>query len=134
MKLLAEALTSILSLSKSCTHIKGHGGLKQSVKNIDSHQLQNYKFICKTDVKSFYESIDQYLLMELIHKQVANSTLKYYLYLIIHRTVEFGGNYQDLTQGISRGCPISPILGALYLKELDDSFRYKRLVLSSLYG
>jgi len=28
----------------------------------------------------------------------------------------------DTKHGISRGCPISPLLGALYLKELDDAF------------
>ena len=60
--------------------------------------------------------------MELIHKQVTDTALKYYLYQIIHRTVESGGNYQDITRGISRECSISPILGALYLKKLDDTF------------
>lgn len=40
-----------------------HGGLKQNVTNIQS-QLKDYQFVCKTDVKQFYESIEQPLLME----------------------------------------------------------------------
>ena len=31
-----------------------------------------------------------------------------------------GGEYVDITQGISLGCPLSPLMGALYLKPLDD--------------
>ena len=121
LKVLAAILSQSLSLPSSCTHIKGNGGLKHSVKKIDS-QIRSYQFVCKTDVKSFYESIDQYLLYELICKQISDKDLRYYLWQVIHRTVESGGNYRDITHGIARGSPVSPILGALYLKELDDSF------------
>ena len=31
------------------------------------------------------------------------------------------GFYRDVNQGISLGCPLSPLMGALYLKQLDDS-------------
>jgi RNA-directed DNA polymerase len=95
--------------------------LKQSVVDIQ-HHLNDYLFVCKTDVKSFYESIDQYLLMEMISDSVLDSDLRNYLYQIIHRCVEYGGEYKDIDNGISRGCPLSPNLGALYLKALDDWF------------
>lgn len=38
----------------------------------------------------------------------------------IERSVERGGLWRDIRTGISRGCPLSPLLGALYLKSLDD--------------
>ncbi len=43
--------------------------------------------------------------------------LKGYLY----RTIYYGGLYWDIKRGISLGCSLSPLMGALYLKELDDS-------------
>ena len=61
-------------------------------------------------------------LMEQIYNNVSCQTTRYYLWQVIRRTVEYGGLYQEITQGISRGSPLSPILGALYLKELDDVF------------
>ena len=121
MKLLAEWLTPKLNLSKHCTHVKGHGGLKQSVVRIQT-QLSQYQYVCKTDVKQFYESIDQHLLMEQIHHQVKNKHVKRYLWQIIRRTVEYGGLYREISTGISRGCSLSPILGALYLSSLDKQF------------
>ncbi len=30
-----------------------------------------------------------------------------------------GGYYQDMPRGIGLGCPLSPLMGALYLKQLD---------------
>ena len=37
----------------------------------------------------------------------------------LRRMVCEGGEYEAVTQGISLGCPLSPVLGALYLKPLD---------------
>jgi len=38
----------------------------------------------------------------------------------IRRTVERGGLYCEIRTCISRGCPLSPLLGALYLRWLDE--------------
>ncbi len=38
----------------------------------------------------------------------------------LNRTVCYGENYREVTRGISLGCPLSPLMGALYLKPLDD--------------
>jgi len=126
MKVLAELLSGELSIPETCTHIKGHKGLKKSVVMIQQN-LKNYTFVCKTDVKQFYESIDQHILMEQIHNQVSNKALKRYVWQVIRRCVECGGLYREIKQGISRGCSLSPILGALYLKTLDQQLDQKGL-------
>ncbi len=124
LKLLSQLLSVELKLSPVCMHVKGHGGLKRCVAAVQQN-LDAYQFVCKTDVKSFYESINQDILIEQIHQHIENKILKSYLYQVIHRTVEYGGNLQDINHGISRGCPLSPILGALYLKALDDAFSHQ---------
>ena len=125
MKLLSEIIAPKLAIASNCTHIKGNGGLKQSVKKTDS-QLQNYQFVCKTDVKIFYESIDQNILYEQICEHISNKILRYYLFQAIHRAIDRGSIYQDITQGISRGCPLSPLLGGLYLKAINVYFRCQK--------
>ena len=132
LKALAEPLQSQLKLSRSCTHLKGHGGLKQCVVGVQQH-LANYSFVCKTDVKSFYESIDQNVLIEKLYTHIEDSILRRYLYQVIHRAVEGGGNYREITRGISRGCPLSPILGGLYLNVLDDLFSQKKNCYTTRY-
>ncbi len=39
----------------------------------------------------------------------------------IRRTVYCDDFYRNVKRGISLGCPLSPLMGALYLKQLDDS-------------
>ena len=38
----------------------------------------------------------------------------------VRRTIYDGGLYEDVERGISLGCPLSPLMGALYLKLLDE--------------
>jgi RNA-directed DNA polymerase len=54
LKLLAWHLDGLLPTSKACTHLKGHGGLKQTVRQVYD-ALPQYHFVCKTDVKGYYE-------------------------------------------------------------------------------
>ena len=126
MKLLAARLAAHLKIPIRCTHLKGHGGLKQSVRQVQA-QLKHYRFVCKTDVQQFYESIDQSLLMDQIDQHIACRTTRFYLCQVIRRTVEYGGLFREIRQGISRGCPLSPLFGGLYLKELDQQFERQGL-------
>jgi hypothetical protein len=38
----------------------------------------------------------------------------------VRRTISDGGLCEDVERGISLGCPLSPLMGALYLKLLDE--------------
>jgi RNA-directed DNA polymerase len=100
--------------------------LKQTIVEVQNSQ-SDYHYVCNTDVKGFYASINQYLLMDIINDTVQDANLSHYLCQIVHRCVEYGCNYRDINQGISRGCPLSPILGAIYLKALDNHFEDKQL-------
>ena len=42
------------------------------------------------------------------------------LWRYVHRIVVQDGNYREIHRGIPLGCPLSPLVGALYLKALDD--------------
>ena len=38
----------------------------------------------------------------------------------VRRTIDDGGLYEDMERGISLGCPLPPLMGAFYLKRLDE--------------
>lgn len=64
MKLLAGELQACIQPSSRCTHVKGHGGLKQTIVDVQQY-LPEYQYLCKTDIYHYYESIDQYQLSTL---------------------------------------------------------------------
>jgi hypothetical protein len=41
------------------------------------------------------------------------------LWQYLRRTVYDGGLFEDIRQGIPLGCPLSPLMGALFLDLLD---------------
>ena len=81
--------------------------------------LPHYRFFFKTDVRSYYDSIDHYTLLLQLHEQIRERTIIGYLWQFLNRCGEWGGLYQDVKRGIPRGASLSPLLGAWYLRELD---------------
>jgi RNA-directed DNA polymerase len=122
--LVIKVLTRILQarlqplLSPACYHLKGHGGLKGAVRAV-LEALPRYRFFCKTDVRSYYDSMDHCTLLLQLHEHIRDRTLMGYLWQFLNRCVEWGGLYQDIRRGIPRGAALSPLLGAWYLRELD---------------
>ncbi|NEO96202.1 MAG: reverse transcriptase, partial [Moorea sp. SIO3G5] len=114
---LTEQLTPVLS--PRCFHLAGHGGLKGAVREV-AENVSDHTFVFRTDVKSYYASINHGILMEIVGKYVSEEAVKCLLWSYLRRYVSDGGNYIDISKGISLGCPISPLIGALFLKPLDD--------------
>jgi len=119
LKMLAMALPEALALSSLCTHIKGHGGLKATVNDLHA-ALPDYRYVMKTDVRGYYESIDHTILLKQLDKDIANPFIYRLLVQFIKRSVEKGGTFKAIHCGISRGCSLSPVIAAYYLKGLDE--------------
>ena len=118
LKALAIALGKHLPVSRRCVHVKGHGGAKAAVRAAHKH-LPGHSFVLRTDVKSYYESIDQHALLEMLALHIKDRDVLNLLWQAMRRSVTWGGLYRDIERGISRGCPLSPLLGAVFLDVLD---------------
>jgi RNA-directed DNA polymerase len=105
-------------LSKTSYHLKRNGGLKGAVRDI-AGLLPKYKFFCKTDVKSYYDSIDHFNLLMKLHDYITDKKIINYLWQFLNRTVEWGGLYHDVKKWIPRGASLSRLLGAFYLPGPD---------------
>lgn len=118
LKAMAIVLAEHLPVSKRCTHVKGHGGAKAAVRSVRDRLADN-AFVMRTDVKAYYDSIDQHLMIERLAVYIKDRAVLNLLWQVMRRTVTWGGLYRERTRGISRGCPLSPLLGAFFLHELD---------------
>jgi len=120
LKAIALTLSDLPAIrSCRCHHLAGHGGAKKAVKDV-LERLRPGDHVMRSDVHRFYASIDHYLLMEMIHESVPDRYVRSLLWQYLKRSVSYGETYRDMERGISLGCPLSPLMGALYLKRLDE--------------
>ena len=124
LKLLSQVLSRYLPSSKLCTHLKGHRGSKHTVTEIQRN-LEGNMFVFRTDVKSYYESINHEILLDKLSTYIKDKVVMNLLSQYLKRSVESGGLFKDIRQGISSGCPLSPLISSFYLYELDKKMEDK---------
>ncbi len=105
--------------STHCHHLEGRGGANAAVRFVHEH-LAAHTFVSRTDVNSYYASIDHDILLGLLEEAVPDRRVLDLLRQYVRRTIYDGGLYEDVERGISLGCPLSPLVGAIYLKLLDE--------------
>ncbi len=121
LKALTLAIAPLLPISRRCTHVKGHGGLKYAVRDVRDN-IAEYDFVMRTDVKAYYDSIDCKLLLDKLAAYIKDRFILNLLWQSMRRCIEYGGVFREIKRGIPRGCPLSPLLGAFYLTDLDNCY------------
>ncbi len=124
--LVLKAVSIVLSrelhgeLSPRCFHLVGRGGAKAAVREVAA-ALPDNRFVFRTDVKSYYASIDHDCLLAQVRRLVPVADVVDLIEQYIQRTVNDGGLYEDVTRGICLGCSLSPLMGAIYLRPIDEA-------------
>lgn len=106
--------------SGACISIKTHGGITAANKKIVRH-MQTHPFVFKSDVKSFYDSIDHSVLLKKCHTKITDDFILKTIARFLNHLEDRDGIYFERNIGISKSCPLSPVLGAIYLTELDQA-------------
>ncbi len=107
LKALALVLAEHLPVSRCCTHVKGHGGAKYAPRDVRDHLADNH-FVFRTDVKSYYASIDHLKLLDQVAVDIKDRSVLNFISQYLRRTSERGGCFWDFEKGISLGCPPKP--------------------------
>ncbi len=121
LKAMAQVLSPYLNpqLSQHCFHLAGNGGAKDCV-NAVHEQVDEYRFVCRSDVNSYYATIDHGILIKQLQALIPSETVLTLLSRMLDRLDDVQGVLHPVEIGISKGNPLSPLLGAVYLQALDE--------------
>lgn len=142
LKWVALCIEDPLPLHPSCEHVKGHGGGQQSVAKLRGlltgkpeapdaaetpdtpapKKTADYAWVCRTDIRGYYRNINKATLLNQVRQHVQDPVYRDLINQYIHYTVEDGGTFHTPESSISRGCPLSPLMGALHLYDMDEHF------------
>ncbi|WP_243830493.1 reverse transcriptase/maturase family protein [Allofrancisella inopinata] len=119
LKTLAEDIKSRYEnvFSKNCVSNKLNSGVKQAFSVVNKY-IKTHKCIYRTDIKKFYNSINHNILLQKLTKFSTfyeHKVIKTHLDRIEWRN----GSYIEIKKGISKSSPLSPVLGCIYLHQLD---------------
>lgn len=121
MKAVSLKVSKILEnkISPRCYHLQGRGGLKGAVR-ITSATLTSYKYVLKSDVADYYQSMDHATVLNQLRTVIQDKRVLAFIAQYLNRVEVYGGVYALIEKGIPKGFSLSPLVGAVMLKSLDD--------------
>ena len=92
-----------------------HQAITQSLEYINS----GYTDVVDIDLKSFFDEVEHYILLELIYKKVKCKATIRLLRSFLRAPILINGKLQKRRKGVPQGSPLSPLLSNILLNELD---------------
>jgi RNA-directed DNA polymerase len=114
--------TAYLPTHALCLHVKGYG-CRHSVRMVTAAlREEKYHYVYRSDIRGYYQHMCKGRLSALVQRWVPDQTLSGLIRQFIDYRVEDGGEFHTPLTGISRGCALSPLLGASLLYHVDTYF------------
>lgn len=95
-------------------------GCKLALRRVDALLKSGHEYVVDVDLKGYFDSIPQHLLMQRVRERVTDGSVLKLLELFLRNGVMDGQELRTPTAGTPQGAVISPLLSNIYLNPLDQ--------------
>ena len=123
-KLLSTILTHIYdkTFESNSFAYRPNIGVKDAIKKVKSLiEHNNYRYVIEADIKSFFDTVDKYKLLQIVSKTIKDKRFTNLLKQSINTRYIYKSKVYD-QEGIVQGGPLSPVLANIYLDHILDKW------------
>jgi len=93
----------------------------EAVHRIFDHLTHGYHWVVDADIRDYFGSIDQHLLIDKVAERISDGTVLGWIRDMLRAGVMDAGQWQATPRGTSQGSVISPLMANIYLDALDQA-------------
>ena len=92
-----------------------HDALKRCRTNI----TEGYKYVVDMDLEKYFDTVNQSKLIQILSETIKDGRVISLIHKFLRAGVMVGGMFEDSSEGVPQGGPLSPLLGNIMLNECD---------------
>lgn len=125
-RMVQQAVAQVLSrkfeplFSNNSYGFRPNRSAHDAIKRCVSLYEQGYHYVIDLDLKAYFDTVDHDLLIKFIEREVPEPWVTTLIRRFLKSGVMVGNQFEKSEAGTPQGGPISPLLGNIYLNELDQ--------------
>ena len=92
-----------------------HHALRRCQTNI----TEGYKYVVDMDLEKYFDTVNQSKLIQILSETIKDGRVISLIHKFLRAGVMVGGMFEDSSEGVPQGGPLSPLLGNIMLNECD---------------
>ena len=132
-RVIQQSIAQVLSLvyepkfSDASYGFRPRRSAQQAVRKAQEIINDGYKYCVDLDLEKFFDTVSHSKLIQLLGETIKDGRVISLIHKYLNAGVMVGHKYEDTTEGVPQGGPLSPVLSNIILTELDRELESRGL-------
>ena len=128
-RLVQQAVSQVLiplyepQFSDNSFGFRPHRSAQDALHRVQEYADQGYRYCIGLDLEKFFDRVNHSKLIEVLSRTVKDGRVVSLIHKYLNAGVIVTHNYEETTEGVPQGGPLSPILSNILLNELDKELK-----------
>ena len=124
-RFIQQAISQVLSeeyeplFSDNSFGFRPNRGAHDAIKRVQSYAEEGYRYCVDLDLERFFDTVNHSKLIQVLSERIKDGRVVSLIHKYLNAGVMVSHKYEETTEGVPQGGPLSPILSNIMLNELD---------------